>query len=271
VSIIVAIAGIVGLLIGSFLNVVIYRVPLKRSIVNPPSACPACGHRLAWFENVPVFSWIALGGRCRSCGTRISIRYPIVELGTGLFFAGTAWALLSRSADGLVHVASFVALLAFLYLAAISVALAAIDLATQTLPNVIVLPAYPVTIAILGASSLISGDLGSLLRGAIGLVGLFTAYYGMALLYRGGMGFGDVKLAGVLGFAMAWLSWDVFAVGAFAPFILGGVFAIILVLFTKAGRKTRVPFGPWMLVGAWVGIFCGRDIAAGYLNFVGLT
>jgi leader peptidase (prepilin peptidase)/N-methyltransferase len=267
----VAIAGIVGLLIGSFLNVVIYRVPLKRSIVNPPSACPACGHRLAWFENVPVFAWIGLRGRCRNCGSRISIRYPIVELGTGLFFAGTAWALLSRSSDGVVGAASFVALIAFLYLAAISVALAAIDLETQTLPNAIVLPAYLIMIAVLGASSLISGDLAALLRGGIGLFGLFAAYYLMALVYRGGMGFGDVKLAGVLGFAMAWLGWGVFAVGAFAPFILGGIFAIILVLSTKAGRKTRVPFGPWMLLGAWVGIFFGLDIAASYLNFVGLT
>jgi leader peptidase (prepilin peptidase)/N-methyltransferase len=271
VSAIVALSALIGLLIGSFLNVVIYRVPLKRSVVSPPSACPACGHRLAWFENIPVVSWMGLRGRCRHCGARISIRYPLVELATGVFFAGVSWALLSSSMGEVASVAAVVALAAFLYLAAISVALTAIDLESQTLPNVLVLPAYPVLILVLGASSLLSDDLEALFRGGIGMVILFAAYYLMAFVYPGGMGFGDVKLAGALGFAMAWLGWDVFAVGAFAPFLLGGVFAVALVLLTKAGRKTRVPFGPWMLLGAWVGIFAGSDIAAAYLNFVGLA
>jgi len=270
-QLIVALAGALGLLIGSFLNVVIYRVPLKRSIVQPPSACPNCGHRLAWYENIPVFSWFALRAKCRSCGEPISMRYPLVELATGLFFALVAWFALATFDDGAATPSVFVALVGLLYLAAVSVVLTCIDLETHTLPNVIVLPAYVVVIVLLGTASLLAGDVGALLRGVVGLIGLFAVYYLMALVYRGGMGFGDVKLAGVLGFALAWLGWDVFVVGAFAPFVLGGVFAIVLIAFTKAGRKTRVPFGPWMLAGAWVGIFAGPGIAGAYLSFVGLA
>jgi len=268
---IVAIAGLLGLLVGSFLNVVIYRVPLKRSIVNPPSACPDCGHRLAWYENVPILSWVVLRAKCRECKEPISVRYPLVEVSTGLFFALITWFVLSTFEQGPADAAVFVALVALLYLAAVSVALTGIDVDTRTLPNVIVLPSYVVVIVLLGAASLLSGDIGALARGLIGMVALFALYYAMALVYRGGMGFGDVKLAGVLGFVLAWSGWDVFAVGAFAPFLLGGIFGIALIAFTKAGRKTRVPFGPWMLAGAWVGIFTGAVVARAYLSFVGLA
>jgi leader peptidase (prepilin peptidase) / N-methyltransferase len=271
-----------GLLIGSFLNVVAYRVPLRRSIVSPPSACPTCGTAIRSRDNIPVISWILLRGKCHSCRSPISARYPIVELGTGVFFAAVAvWFGVSGVSTGSTTglgsttgaagiVAWILALVAFLYLAAISVVLALIDLDTHTLPNRIVLPSYIVGFALLGAASVLSGDYGALLRAGIGMVALWLAYLAMALAYPGGMGFGDVKLAGVLGLYLAWLGWEPLVVGGFAAFLLGGLFSIGLLVTRKAGRKSGIPFGPWMLIGAWVGIFFGDAIATGYLTLVGL-
>ncbi|GAB3028540.1 hypothetical protein GCM10027052_00090 [Parafrigoribacterium mesophilum] len=161
-------------------------------------------------------------------------------------------------------------LIAFLYLAAISVVLALIDLDTHTLPNRIVLPSYIVGVALLGMSSVLAGDYGQLLRAGIGMAALWLAYLAMAFAYPGGMGFGDVKLAGVLGLYLAWLGWGTLIVGAFAAFLLGGLFAVGLLIARKAGRKSGIPFGPWMLLGCWVGTFFGDSIARGYLVLVGL-
>ena len=269
-------SGVLGLVIGSFLNVVAYRVPAMRSIVSPPSACPTCGTAIQARDNVPVLSWLLLRGKCRTCANPISKRYPLVELGTGLFFAAVmVWCGMSTgdvstgSTGGMV--AWLLGLVAFLYLAAISMVLALIDVDTHTLPNRIVLPSYVVGIVLLGAASLLAGDAGALLRAGIGMAALWLAYLGMALAYPGGMGFGDVKLAGVLGLYLGWLGWGPLAVGAFAAFLLGGVFSIWLLAARKAGRKSGIPFGPWMLAGAWVGIFFGESIATGYLALVGLT
>jgi leader peptidase (prepilin peptidase) / N-methyltransferase len=150
------------------------------------------------------------------------------------------------------------------------VVLALIDLDTHTLPNRIVLPSYVVGVVLLGAASVSSGDYPALLRAGIGMAALWLAYLAMALAYPGGMGFGDVKLAGVLGLYLAWVGWGALAVGAFAAFLLGGLFSIGLIIARKAGRKSGIPFGPWMLAGAWVGIFFGESIASGYLALVGL-
>ena len=267
--------GVFGSLIGSFLNVVIYRVPAGRSIVSPPSACASCGARVRPLDNLPVLSWIMLRGRCRDCRAPISARYPLVELGTALFFAAVTWFVLETVATeigGPAHiVATILALVTFLYFAAISVALALIDLDTQRLPNSIVLPAYPVAAVLLTAAALTAGAPERLLTMAIGGVGLFAAYLAMASLYRGGMGFGDVKLAGVIGLFLGWLGWGPLAVGAFAAFLFGGLFSLVLVMTRRATGRTAIPFGPWMIVGAWVGIFAGDQIASAYLALFGLV
>lgn len=261
-----------GLLIGSFLNVVAYRVPAGRSIVSPPSACPGCGSRIKAYDNVPVLSWLVLGGRCRSCREPISKRYPLVELATGAFFALVAvwWTtagFLARSET----VASILVLIAFLYLAAISVVLGLIDLDTHTLPNAIVLPGYLVGTVLLGTAAVLTGDYGELLRAGIGMAALYVLYLVAALAYPGGMGFGDVKLAGVLGMFLGYLGWGQLVVGAFAAFLLGGLFAIALLLLRLAGRKSGIPFGPWMLAGAWVGIVFGGTLGGAYLALLGLA
>ena len=268
--------GGLGLLIGSFLNVVVYRLPLGLSLVAPPSACGGCGARIRPRDNIPILSWLLLRGRCRECSVRISARYPLVELGTAVFFGLVAWKVLAVVPGGATPTASsttagVLTLASFLYLAAISVALAIIDVDTHTLPNRIVLPAYPVAAILLTSASLLGGDSARLTPAAIGCVLLFGLYMLMALAYPKGMGLGDVKLAGVLGLFLGWLGWGPLAVGAFSAFVLGGLFALLLLATRRASRKSGIPFGPWMLAGAWLGIFYGEQIASGYLLLFGLA
>jgi len=252
--------GLLGLVVGSFLNVVVWRVPRGESVVHPPSACPRCGHAIRPWDNVPVVSWLVLRGRCRDCSAPISARYPLVEAGTGLAFALTTW---WNGVDW--------ALPAFLYLAAVSVALTLIDLDVRRLPDAIVLPSYPVALVLLTLASLNPGgapDWGALLRAVIGGAAMFAAYFVMLIVYPRGMGFGDVKLSGVLGLYLGWVGWGALVVGWFAAFLLGGVFSVGLLLTRRAGRKSSVPFGPWMLAGAWIGLVLGAGIASSYLSLL---
>ena len=248
-----AFCGVFGLLIGSFLNVVIWRVPRDESIVRPPSHCPSCGHQIAPRDNIPVLSWLILRGRCRHCGDPISPRYPLVELGTGLLFAGVALSI-GPHAD----------LPAFLYLAAVGVALALIDFDVKRLPDVLTLPSYPVGIALLGVAAAVNTDWWPFERALIGMGALYGFYFLLALISPRGMGFGDVKLSGVLGLFLGWVGWGALWVGAFAAFALGGATSLALVLFAGAGRKTKVPFGPFMIAGAFLGIFAGQDLSHAY-------
>lgn len=273
-ALIVALTGLFGLLVGSFLNVVIYRVPLRKSVVAPASSCPGCDSPIRAFDNIPVLSWLLLRGKCRTCSERISARYPLVELGTGLLLVVTALRFgpaVIEATDAAATVASLVTLVAFLYIAAVSVALAAIDLATHTLPNVIVLPAYAVGGVLLLVAAVLTGDYEPFFRGLIGAGIMFAGYLIMAIAYPGGMGLGDVKLAGVLGLYLGWLGWGSLAVGAFAAFLLGGLFSVGLVLTRRATRKSGIPFGPWMLIGAFVSFFIGEPAWAGYLSMVGIV
>jgi leader peptidase (prepilin peptidase)/N-methyltransferase len=271
--------GVFGTTIGSFLNVVIYRAPRGLSVVAPPSSCTRCGQAIRAWDNVPVLSWLVLKGRCRDCKEPISPRYPLVELGTGVFFALVIWWATAGFVDAYdgfstqnnAVIALTLKLIAYLYLAAVSVALALIDVDAHTLPNRIVLPAYAVGAVLLGSAALVTSDYERLLGSGIGLAALWLAYFLMAVLYPGGMGFGDVKLAGVLGLFLGWLGWGPLIVGSFAAFLLGGVFALVLLASKRVTRKGGIPFGPWMLTGAWVGIFAGDSIWYGYLSLFGLA
>ena len=249
-----------GLLIGSFLNVVIWRVPRGESIVTPPSACPRCGHAIRARDNVPLVSWIVLRARCRDCGAPISARYPLVEALTGLLFAAAAWWI------GLSW-----ALPALLYLVAIGVALALIDLDVHRLPDAIVLPAYPAALALLALASWNptgASDWTALVRALVGAAAMFAGYLALAVIYPAGMGFGDVKLAGVLGLYLGWAGWAALAVGFFAAFLLGGIVASGLLITGRVGRKSGVPFGPWMILGALVGLTAGASIGTWYLTLL---
>ncbi|MFJ3379085.1 prepilin peptidase [Curtobacterium sp. NPDC090217] len=266
-------AGAFGLVTGSFLNVVVYRVPAGLSVVAPASACPNCGHAIRRRDNIPVVSWIVLGGRCRDCDVSISPRYPIVELGTGILFAVVGLIALSpleaiapRDAVGRA-----VLLVAFLYLMAISVALALIDLDTHRLPNAIVYPSAVVLLVLFAVASALTGDWGALARGLLGAVLLGGGYLALAVAVPGGMGLGDVKLAVVLGLVLAYLGWGPLAVGAFGAFVVGGTVAISLIIFRRARWRGGLPFGPSMLVGAWVGILLGDRLMGAYLAILGVA
>jgi leader peptidase (prepilin peptidase)/N-methyltransferase len=252
-------AGLLGLLVGSFLNVVVHRVPRGESVVRPASRCPDCGHAVRRRDNVPVVSWLLLRGRCRDCRTPVSRRYPLVEAGTAVLFVLVAH---------LVGVSA--ALPAYLYLAGIAVALALIDLDVHRLPDAIVLPSYPVAAALLVLATAGEGEWDALLRAGIGAVALLMLYAVLFVAKPGGMGLGDVKLAGVLGLYLGWWSWEALVVGAFLAFLLGGLVAVPLVLSRRAGRRSRIPFGPYMLAGALVALVVAEPVTRWYFTVVGL-
>lgn len=248
-------SAVLGLAVGSFLNVVIWRVPRGESIVSPPSHCPSCGHEVRPRDNVPVVSWVLLRARCRDCGEPISARYPLVELLTAGLFAAVG-----------VKFGWDAVLPAYLYLAAIGVALALIDLDTKRLPNVIVVPSFAVGVALLAVGVAGDGEWGDLVRALLGMVALFGVYFLLALIYPAGMGFGDVKLAGVLGLYLGWLGWGSVAVGGFFGFLLGGVVGGALMVARRATRKSAIPFGPFMIAGALIAVFWGQSIADAWLH-----
>lgn len=247
-----------GLIVGSFLNVVVWRVPRGESVVRPASACPACHAAIRPWDNIPVLSWFVLRGKCRDCGAAISRRYPLVEAATGLLFALVVVRFLGAGSQ-------VWAVPAYLYLAAVAVALALIDVDTHRLPNAIVLPSIVAMAALLAGASAGSGDWARFVDALLGGVVLFGLYAAMFVVYPRGMGLGDVKLAAVLGLALGWLGWGPLAVGAFAAFLFGGAFSIALLAAGRANRKTALPFGPWMLAGAGVGVAFGGPLWSGYL------
>jgi leader peptidase (prepilin peptidase)/N-methyltransferase len=259
-SFLIVAVALVGLIIGSFLNVVIVRVPAGKSIVRPRSACPACGAPIGERDNIPVLSWLLLRGRARCCGEPISWRYPLVEAGTAAVFGGVAaWVGLSWL------------LPALLYFAAISIALTMIDLELKRLPNAIVLPSYPAAAALLVLASLGTGEWHRLLGAAIGCAALYVFYFVLVLIYPRGMGFGDVKLAGVLGLYLGWFGWEYTVVGAFFGFLLGGLVGLVLMVLGRAGRKTAIPFGPSMIVGAWLALVVAAPVTNWYLGYSGIS
>jgi leader peptidase (prepilin peptidase)/N-methyltransferase len=256
---VVAFCVLIGLAVGSFLNVVIWRVPRGESVVRPASACPGCAAPIRARDNIPVAGWLLLRGRCRYCRTPVNARYPLVELLTAVLFGAMA---LRFGADP--------ALPAYLYLAAVGVALTFIDLDHRRLPDVLTLPSYPVGVALLGGAAALGSDSGNWLRALIGAAVMFAVYFALCFAYPAGMGFGDVKLAGVLGLYTGWLGWGSWSVGLFLGFFLGGLFGIALVARRKGGRKTAVPFGPFMLLGTLVAVLAGEPLASGYLSLTGI-
>lgn len=258
ITIWLSVVALLGLAVGSFLNVVIHRVPRGESVVSPPSACPNCGKPIRARHNIPVLGWLILRGRCAACREPISARYPIVEAMTAVVFVAVAVRLFQLELLS--------ALPAFLYFAAVGIALAVIDLDCKRLPTAIIAPSYAVLTAALAGSAWVQGDGWSLARAGIGAAALFAFYFLLVLIHPAGMGFGDVRLSGLLGGMLGYLSWSALAVGAFAGFLLGALAGVAMIVSRKGNRKTALPFGPFMIAGAMLAVFLADPIVDWYVG-----
>jgi leader peptidase (prepilin peptidase)/N-methyltransferase len=242
-----------GLVVGSFLTVVVDRVPRKESVVSPRSRCPHCGAEIRSRDNVPVVSYLALGGRCRSCHTRISPRYPLLEGATAASFAGVAIVY--------PHVYVIAMLCAF---CAVMLAVAAIDLELKIIPNAITYPAIPAFAAIVLLGAVLGQDLDPI-RALLGGLAYGGGFFVIALIAPRGLGMGDVKLTLLIGLVLGSLGLANVGVAAGAAILLGGLGGIIALLAGR-GRKSAIPFGPFLAAGALVATFWGERIAAWYLR-----
>lgn len=232
-------AGFFGLAIGSFLNVVIWRIPKKISLISPPSQCTSCKNPISIYDNIPVISYVLLLGKCRKCKHRISVRYPIIELLTAAIFVITVWRV------GLyLHTIGLVLFFAGL------IALSVIDIDLKLLPKKIVYASGALLVVFYLISSLTSGEYNRLRDAA--LVGaLYSTFLFLVWFASGGkaMGFGDVRLAVFLGIAMGYFGLLIAYFGMLFSFALGSFLGIAIAAITHAGRKMKVPFGPFLAIG----------------------
>ncbi|MEO6920117.1 MAG: A24 family peptidase [Collimonas sp.] len=270
-----ALAAILGLLIGSFLNVVIHRLPImmqresdnyvahesgnplphtdRYNLVVPRSACPQCKHQIGALENVPVLSYLALRGKCASCKTPISARYPIVEAFTGALSALLIW-----------HFGSGWAGLATLVFAYLLIAMTFIDADTQLLPDDLTLPLLWLGL-LLNLSGLFVPLSEAVIGAAAGYLSLWTIYWAFKLLTgKEGMGYGDFKLLAALG---AWLGWKMLPVIILFSSLVGAVVGIALIIFARRGRDNPIPFGPYLAAAGLLALLYGRTILETYFGF----
>jgi leader peptidase (prepilin peptidase)/N-methyltransferase len=269
-------SGLVGLLVGSFLNVVIYRLPRMMeqewqcqcaelrgeeapqseavSLVRPRSRCPACGHAISALENIPLVSWLFLRGKCSACQAAISVRYPLVEAATGLLTAFAA-----------MHFGFGPDALGAILLIWSLIALTFIDFDTTYLPDAITLPLLWCGLLFnLGDTFT---DLSSAVIGAMaGYLALWSVYWGFKLLTsKEGMGYGDFKLLAALG---AWLGWQMLPLIILLSSVVGAIVGGILILLANRGREVPIPFGPYLAVAGLLALFWGREITRHYLHFI---
>jgi leader peptidase (prepilin peptidase)/N-methyltransferase len=245
-------AALYGLVIGSFLNVVIYRLPLGQSLVKPRSRCRNCGYSLRWFDNIPVVSWLLLRGRCRQCATRVSWQYPLVELITAMLFVITVW---------LTPVGPLLA--SRLLLVCILIVLFGIDLEHQILPNSITLPGIVIGLlfSLIAPPGIRDALIGAILGGGI-LYAIAAGYY----LWRReeGMGMGDVKMLAMLG---AFLGWKAVLVTLVLASFSGAVIGVAMMAGQRGGMKYALPFGTFLAIGAIAAMFVGDPLIAWYSGF----
>ncbi len=267
-------SAILGLLVGSFLNVVIYRLPVmmenqwkldtgqetadtiaRFNLITPASTCPHCQHKIQPWENIPLLSYLFLRGRCVSCKAPISPQYPLVELFTALLSALVAWQL------GFGWL-----LLAALVFTWTLVALTMIDYNTQLLPDTLTLPLLWLGLLINSGSGFT--DLNSAVWGAAaGYLSLWLVYQLFKLATgKEGMGYGDFKLLAAIG---AWCGWQVLPVTIILSSVIGAITGIIMILFKRHQQGTPIPFGPFLAGAGWISLFWGKDLMEGYLRFAG--
>ena len=252
-GVVVVFSAVLGLAIGSFLNVVIWRVPRKESVVRPPSHCPQCETPISPRDNVPVLSWLFLSGKCRHCKNPIPVRYPLVEAGCGVLFLAVA-ARFGASWE----------LPAYLVLTAALLAISIIDLEHFIVPDRITAPLTVSALALLGVAALAEGNGWRFGRTLLGGVAYFAFLLLLNIFYPKGMGMGDVKLAFSLGLYLGWLGWGQVFLGGFLAFLLGAVVGVTLIATKIKSRKDVVPFGPFLALGAMLTILWGDPILRWY-------
>lgn len=235
---IVVLTVLFGLLMGSFANVVIYRLPRGESIVHPRSRCISCQKELGWLENVPILSWLIQKGRCRGCGVRISVRYPLVEFVVAVVFGYSLWLIGRGWGLPYVLVGDFIAVVG-----------AAIDLEIRRIPNPILIAGFVSVLILLACEVVVNRRFDFVDRSLISLLACSGVFYLIAVLSRGGMGMGDVKFVGLLGAIVGIMGFKYVFVMVLSSFALGSIFGIALIAMKKAGRKSAVPFGPFIGAG----------------------
>jgi leader peptidase (prepilin peptidase)/N-methyltransferase len=246
-----------GLLIGSFANVVIYRVPAGRSIVSPPSACPECGARVRSFDNVPVVSWLLLRGRCRDCKAQISLRYPAVEALVGAVFAGIGWRFgLSWTGVGEAVLAAGLVVLGF------------IDFDHMLLPRRVVYVTLALVAAVFVAGAATGDQWHRLGVAAVSGVVPWALFFAMNYVAPRALGFGDVRLALLIGFGLGWLGGAYAFLGFVVASVLGSVVGVSLMVLGKAGRRTPIPFGSFLATGAVLAALAGAPVVNWYLGLL---
>ena len=252
-GVLVLVSGVLGLAIGSFLNVVIWRVPRRESVVRPPSHCPNCETPIAPRDNIPVVSWLLLRGRCRHCANPIPVRYPLVEASCGILFLAIA-----------VRFGTDWALPAYLVLAAALLAISIIDLEHFIVPDRITAPLTVSAVVLLGLAAAVDGHWSRFGRSLLGGLAFFAFLLLLNIINPRGMGMGDVKLSFSLGLFLGWLGWGQVFLGGFLSFLLGAVVGVGLIATKVKSRKDHVPFGPFLASGTLITILWGSTILRWY-------
>lgn len=248
-GILIGLCGIGGLAVGSFLNVVIYRVPRQESIVTPRSKCPTCSHPILERDNIPVLSWLLLHGKCRNCQSPISIRYPLVELATAALFAGAA-----------ARFGYSWTLPAFLVFLASLLALSYTDVEQMILPKKIVYPSLFLVAGLLVLAAAVDDEWSKLGVAAICAAAWFVLFFAMNLASPKILGFGDVRLAPLLGLALGWLGWRYVVLGFFSANLIGAVIGLLLITTKKMSRDQQIPYGVFLGLGAVLAVYAGPKI-----------
>ena len=252
-SVSTAVAAVIGVIVGSFLNVCIYRLPMNRSIVWPPSACPHCGRGLAWIENIPIASYVVLGGRCRTCRAPISYRYPVVEALTALMFALGWW-----------HFGPGALLASRLVFGCALIVLFAIDLTHHLLPNVITLPGIVAgfVFSFFTEPGWIASLVGIVMGGGA-LWGIAQAYYWIR--HEEGLGMGDVKMLSMIG---AFVGWKLTLVTLMLSSLAGSAIGVYFIATGRGGLKYALPFGSFLALGAAAAAMVGPGLLDWYLGLL---
>jgi len=255
-GLLIGFCAILGLAVGSFLNVVIYRVPRHESIVAPGSACPSCATPIRGWDNIPVLSWVLLRGRCRACRAPISLRYPMVELACAALFAGTA-ARFGHQWD----------LPAFLVLFAGLLALSCIDVEHMLLPKSIVWPLTVLVTILLLLAAAETDNWHAFTIGAICAAAWFAVFFALNLASPRLMGFGDVRLSLVLGLSLGWLGVGYVLLGFFAANLIGAAVGIALIATKQIERQSRIPYGIFLAAGCALAVFAGPELLRPFSNY----